>query len=96
MMPAGYFGGSEAYLLAQSSTGDHHEAANVYWQLDKTVKDGFTYYVHTQTASRLLLKWLPFMQALQDTFVVIAIVFGTSVTLFAVNSVLADISKLLY
>lgn len=36
------------------------------------------------------------MQALQDTLVVIAIVFGTAITLFAVNSVLADISKLLY
>jgi hypothetical protein len=47
-------------------------------------------------ALRLLRKRLPFMQALQDTLVVIAIVFGTAVTLFAVNSVLADISKLLY
>ena len=63
---------------------------------DRTVKDCLTSYVHKQTASRLLLKWLPFMQALQDTLVVIAIVSGTAVTLFAVNSVLADISKLLY
>ena len=56
----------------------------------------FTSFVHKQIASPLLLKWLLFMQALQDTLVVIAIVFGTAITLFAVNSVLADISKLLY
>jgi len=36
------------------------------------------------------------VQALRDTVVVIAIVLGTAVTLFSVNTVLADISKQLY
>ena len=36
------------------------------------------------------------LQALSDTVVVIAIVLGTAVTLFAVNSVLADVANLLY
>ena len=36
------------------------------------------------------------VQALSDTFVVIGIVGGTAVTLFFVNSLLADISKRIY
>jgi preprotein translocase subunit SecE len=36
------------------------------------------------------------LQALSDTLVVIAIVAGTAVSLFAVNTVLADISKQIY
>ena len=36
------------------------------------------------------------LQALTDTVVVISIVLGSAVTLFFVNTVLADISKLLY
>lgn len=36
------------------------------------------------------------MQALSDTVVVISIVLGSAVTLFFVNTILADLSKLLY
>ena len=36
------------------------------------------------------------LQALSDTLVVIAIVAGTAVSLFAVNTVLSDISKQIY
>ena len=37
-----------------------------------------------------------YLQALGDTVVVISIVLGSAVTLFFVNTILADISKLLY
>ncbi|CAK0745763.1 hypothetical protein CVIRNUC_001643 [Coccomyxa viridis] len=43
-----------------------------------------------------LITWPNPLQALSDTLVVIAIVLGTAVTLFAVNSVLADVANLLY
>lgn len=43
-----------------------------------------------------LISWPNPLQALSDTLVVIAIVAGTAVSLFLVNTVLADISKQIY
>lgn len=43
-----------------------------------------------------LIEWPSLQQALGDTVLVVAIVLGSAALLFAVNTLLADVSKAIY